>query len=54
MNENRSQSASPNKLKNFRKEQYICPNYNKTKITSLKPFNKRNYNYSYNIFEKKL
>ena len=54
MSENGSRSASPNKLKGFRKEQYICPNCNKTKITSLEPFIKRNCNYSYNIFEKGL
>lgn len=52
MKDNGSRAAKPNKLKGFRKKQYICPNCHKTKVTSLEPFIRANANFSYDICEK--
>ena len=54
MDDNGSRPAKPNKLENIRKEQYLCPECDKTKLTSLEPFIKRNCNFSLDICEKSL
>ena len=52
MDDNGYRKAKPNKLHGIRKEQYICPECHKTKVTSLEPFIRANCNYSYEICEK--
>lgn len=52
MSNNGSRRAKPNKLGGIRKEQYICPECSKTKVTSLEPFIRENCNYSLEICEK--
>lgn len=41
MNSNGSRQAKPNKWEGIRKKQYICPNCNKTQVTSLENFIKK-------------
>lgn len=52
MNNNGSRRAKPNKLPGIRKEQYICPECDKTKVTSLKEFIPENSNFSYDMRER--
>ena len=54
MNSNGSRKAKPNKWEGIRKKQYICPNCNKTQVTSLENFIKRYSNYTRSICEKAL
>ena len=54
MNDNGSRKHKPNKIKGIRKEQYQCPNCNKTHVTSLEPFISKYCNYSNDIAEKAL
>ena len=54
MNSNGSRQAKPNKWGGIRKKQYICPNCNKTQVTSLEKFIKRFSNYTRSICEKAL
>ena len=54
MNSNGSRKAKPNKWEGIRKKQYICPNCNKTQVTSLENFIKRYSNYTHSICEKAL
>ena len=52
MDDNGSREVKANKLRGIRKEQYICPECSKIKVTSLEPFIKQYCNYSYDIGEK--
>ena len=54
MNSNGSRKAKPNKWEGIRKKQYICPNCNKTQVTSLENFIKRYSNYTRYNCEKAL
>lgn len=54
MNDNGSRKVKPNKLEGIRKKQYICPECNKTYVTSLEPFISKYSTYSYDICEKGL
>ena len=54
MNENGSKRAKPNKLEGIRKEQYECPDCEKTRVTSLEPFISKNCTFSNDIGEKGL
>ena len=54
MNDNGSREHKPNKIKGIRKEQYQCPDCNKTHVTSLEPFISKYCNYSNDIAEKAL
>ena len=54
MNSNGSRWTKPNKWEGIRKKQYICPDCNKTQVTSLENFIKRYSNYTRSICEKAL
>lgn len=54
MDNNGSRKVKPNKLECIRKKQYICPDCNKTSVTSLEPFISKYSTYSYDICEKGL
>ena len=54
MNDNGSRESKPNKQKEIRKKQYICPKCGKTHLTSLESFISRYSNYSYDICERGL
>ena len=54
MSDNGSREHKPNKIKGIRKEQYQCPDCNKTQVTSLEPFISKYCNYSNDIAEKAL
>ena len=49
MLDNGSREIKTNKLECIRKKQYICPNCNKTQVTSLEPYISKYSNYSYDI-----
>ena len=52
MSDNGSREVKPIKLDGIRKKQYICPDCNKTLVTSLEPFISKFSTYSYDICEK--
>ena len=54
MNSNGSRVAKPNKWDGIRKKQYICPECNKTQVTSLEEHIRRYSNYTRAICQKSL
>jgi len=54
MNSNGSRRSKPNKWKEIRKKQYICPVCGKTHYTNLKNFIKRYSNYTCAIYQKSI
>lgn len=54
MVDNGSREVKPNKLDGIRKKQYVCPDCQKSKVTSLEPFISKYCNFSNDICEKGL
>ena len=54
MVDNGSREVKPNKIEGIRKKQYVCPDCQKSRVTSLEPFISKYCNFSNDICEKGL